>query len=354
MKKLSLLFTLLCLVFVGYSQKAKTAVKSNKQIMQDGIYAQFNTSKGEVLIKLEHEKTPMTVANFVALAEGKMENDKKALGTPFYDGLKFHRVITKANGDAQDFMIQGGCPLGTGTGDPGYKFPDEFDKTLRHDAPGILSMANSGPNTNGSQFFITVVPTPWLDDRHSVFGKVVSGMEIANQIKTNDEIKSVKIIRQGAAAQAFKADKSVIDNAVKEMQRKAEEGIKADKEQFAAFVAKNYPNATTLPSGLAYIIEKKGTGENAKAGQKVSVHYNGVLENGNKFDNSYERGQPIEFPLGQGMVIPGWEEGIALLNKGAKGKLIIPYWLAYGEQGRSPVIPPKAILIFDTELMDVK
>jgi peptidylprolyl isomerase len=378
MKKLTLLLTLAAFCLPIFAQKGAKAApkKTQKAKMEEGIYAKFITDKGDILIKLEYKKVPMTVGNFIGLAEGTIANDKKPAGTPYYDGLKFHRVITVANGDGQDFMIQGGCPLGTGTGDPGYKFPDEFDPSLKHDVPGILSMANSGPNTNGSQFFITVTATPWLDNKHSVFGKVVSGMEVCNLIKTNDGIKKVEIIREGAEAKAFKFDnakfqamiaeqKKVQEEKMAEQKRKYEEmmrqkqmetekSMQVDKPKFLEYVKKTFPKATILPSGLAYVMEKEGTGDKAKAGNTVSVHYNGVLEDGKKFDNSYERNQPIEFPLGQGMVIPGWEEGIALLNKGAKAKLIIPYWLAYGVDGREPVIPKKATLIFDTEMMNIK
>jgi len=151
------------------------------------IYAAMDTSKGLILIDLYSEKAPQTVANFVGLAEGTKKCNKP-LGTPFYDGIVFHRVIP-------NFMIQGGDPTGTGMGGPGYKFKDEFDSSLRHDSQGVLSMANSGPNTNGSQFFITHLATPWLDGRHSVFGKVVKGMEVVNSVRMGDKIKSVKILR---------------------------------------------------------------------------------------------------------------------------------------------------------------
>ena len=139
--------------------------------MNNGIYAKFKTPKGDILVNLEYEKTPGTVGNFVALAEGNLENNVKKQGTPYYDGLKFHRVIP-------DFMIQGGCPSGTGTGGPGYQFDDEIHPDLKHDAPGKLSMANSGPATNGSQFFITHIETSWLDGKHTVFGKVYVKMRI--------------------------------------------------------------------------------------------------------------------------------------------------------------------------------
>ncbi len=156
--------------------------------MQDGIYAKFNTSKGEITVKLTYDKTPATVGNFVALAEGNLENSSKPKGTPYYDGLSFHRVIP-------DFMIQGGCPQGTGTGDPGYKFDDEFHPDLKHTGPGVLSMANAGPGTNGSQFFITHVATPWLDNKHTVFGNVIEGQNFVDEIAQGDSLNSLEIIR---------------------------------------------------------------------------------------------------------------------------------------------------------------
>jgi peptidyl-prolyl cis-trans isomerase A (cyclophilin A) len=387
MKKINL-FIMLCLIgTMAIAQKkttpaakgkaTKTTIKSKMSNQkQPGIYATIETEKGNIVILFDHKKTPMTVANFVGLAEGKMENTAKPLGVPYYDSIKFHRVITKGNGDPQDFMVQGGDPTGTGTSGPGYSFPDEIDPSLKHDVPGILSMANSGPGTNGSQFFITVVPTPWLDGKHTVFGRVVSGMEVVNSLKTNDMMKKVRIERVGAEAQAFKVDKASfegykvkaqskmeemqkverakMEEMMKEMQKKNQEAAKTDEPAFRAEMKKLYPTATFTASGLAYIIEKQGTGDRAKAGNTVSVHYHGAFVDGKKFDASYDRNEPITFPLGQGMVIPGWEEGIALLNKGAKAKLIIPYWLAYGVDGRQPVIPPKSTLIFDTEMVEIK
>lgn len=310
--------------------------------MQDGIYAKFNTSKGEILVKLTHDKTPGTVGNFVALAEGKQENKVKPKGEPYYDGLKFHRVIP-------DFMIQGGCPLGTGTGDAGYKFDDEFHPDLTHSAPGVLSMANAGPGTNGSQFFITHVPTPWLDNKHTVFGHVESGQDVVDSVAQGDAIESLEIIRVGEEAQNWDAVAAFNTFKSSKEQRIAEE-----KARQAAALDKVSAGFEQTESGLRYQLIQKGSGKKAGKGDKVSVHYEGSLLNGQVFDSSYKRNQPIEFQLGIGQVIPGWDEGIGLLHVGDKARFVIPSDLAYGSAGAGGVIPPNAPLLFDVELMDVK
>ncbi|ALM48189.1 peptidylprolyl isomerase [Flavobacterium psychrophilum] len=310
--------------------------------MENGIYAKFNTAKGAILVKLTHDLTPGTVGNFVGLAEGNLENDIKPQGKPYYDGLKFHRVIA-------DFMIQGGCPLGTGTGGPGYQFDDEFHPSLRHDAPGVLSMANAGPGSNGSQFFITHVATPWLDDKHTVFGKVVEGQDVVDAIQGSDALESVEIIRVGEEAQkwnaieAFRTFEGSREKRLAEAKKQAEEAM----EKLAA-------GFEQTESGLRYKIIQKGNGKQAEKGKTVSVHYKGALENGQEFDSSYKRKQPIDFPLGKGHVIEGWDEGIALLQVGDKARFVIPSHLGYGERGAGGVIPPGATLIFDVELVDVK
>lgn len=314
----------------------------NNNNMKEGMYAKFKTNKGDILLKLEFEKTPLTVANFVGLAEGVIENNKKDLGKPYYDGLNFHRVIA-------DFMIQGGCPQGTGSGDPGYKFPDEFHPDLKHDKVGVLSMANSGPTTNGSQFFITHKETPWLDGKHSVFGHVIEGMDVVNKIEQGDVIEKLTIIREGSKAKSFDA-KLVFNSALEEVKLK-EMRNKAKSEAVLKDLQKG---AKVTASGLSYKMIKIGNGIQAEKGKTVSVHYTGKLIDGTKFDSSYDRNEPIEFPLGEGRVIPGWDEGIALLKVGDKATFIIPSNLAYGERGAGGVIPPNATLIFDVELMDVK
>jgi len=310
--------------------------------MQDGLYAKFHTSKGDITIALEYKKTPGTVGNFVALAEGNLENSAKPQGKPYYDGLNFHRVIP-------DFMIQGGCPQGTGTGNPGYQFDDEFHPDLKHEAPGILSMANAGPGTNGSQFFITHVPTPWLDGNHTVFGKVIEGQDVVDAIQQGDAIESLEILRVGAEAEKFNAVE-----AFRTFEGAREKRMAAEKEAREAELDKVAAGFKKTESGLRYQILQEGAGEKAQKGKTVSVHYKGQLADGTVFDSSYKRNQPIEFPLGVGHVIPGWDEGIQLLSVGDKARFVIPSDLAYGSRGAGGVIPPHATLIFDVELMKVK
>lgn len=310
--------------------------------MQDGLYAKFNTSKGEILLNLEYQKTPGTVGNFVALAEGNLENSAKKQGTPYYDGLKFHRVIA-------DFMVQGGCPQGTGTGNPGYQFDDEFHPDLKHDAPGILSMANAGPGTNGSQFFITHTATPWLDGNHTVFGKVVEGQDVVDAIAQDDVIESVEIVRIGEEAENFNAVE-----AFRTFEGAREKRVAKEKAAAEAALDKIAAGFEKTESGLRYQILQKGDGVKPNQGQTVAVHYKGQLDDGTVFDSSYKRNQPLEFPVGVGQVIPGWDEGIMLLQVGDKARLVIPSHLGYGSRGAGGVIPPNANLVFDVELMEVK
>lgn len=310
--------------------------------MENGIYAKFNTPKGAILVKLTHDKTPGTVGNFVALAEGNLENKSRPQGKPYYDGLKFHRVIP-------DFMIQGGCPQGTGTGGPGYQFDDEFHPELKHNRPGVLSMANSGPGSNGSQFFITHIPTDWLDNKHTVFGHVVEGQDIVDSVAQGDEIQSIEIVREGEEAKAWNAVEAfrTFEGSRAKREAKVKEDAEAQMEKLAAGFDKT-------ESGLRYKMIQKGNGKKAENGKTVSVHYTGQLEDGKVFDSSYPRKKPIEFPLGRGNVIEGWDEGIALLQVGDKARFVIPSHLGYGSRGAGGAIPPNATLIFDVELMDVK
>ena len=314
-----------------------------------GIYANIETNKGEILLNLEYEKTPLTVANFIALAEGnhpsdKLNNEYKDIN--YYNGLIFHRVIP-------DFMIQTGDPLGLGSGGPGFTFPDEITD-LKHSGPGILSMANRGPKTNGSQFFITHKATPWLDGKHTVFGNVIKGQKVVDSIIQNDTMISIKILRNGTKAKNFNAPKIFL-NELKRINEQAEikkqERIKKEKQILDSLTSK----MIVTQSGLSYFIKNKGTGNKAKKGDLVSVHYRGMLLNGSVFDSSFERDQPIEFTLGMGQVIPGWDEGISLLKEGESAKLVIPSKLAYGEIGAgNGLIPPDSVLVFEVELIEIK
>jgi len=395
MKKLVLL---LCALTATISL-AQTKNAKPKQVVLEGIFAEIYTNKGKIALQLEYVKTPITVANFITLAEGKNEfvtNERK--GKPYYDGLKFHRVIA-------NFMIQGGCPLGTGAGDPGYKFKDEFDPSLKHDKPGIFSMANSGPATNGSQFFITHKDTPWLNNKHSIFGHVIEGQKVVDAIAQDDVIEKVVIVRKGKLAKAFNAEKvfseymkikpeldkkEAEENKIKaeaaakleaeKRQKDAEAKAIADKEmkeklgpllaakvaELAALKAKT----TTTASGLQYSILQKGTGVKPTEGKDIYVHYAGYLEDGTLFDSSYEAinkmygkfdqnranqngYQPFPFKYGsKGGLIPGFLEGINNMNFNDKAIFFIPANLGYGERGAGNVIPPNSNIIFEVEILE--
>ena len=332
--------------------------KEKKAKLPDGIYAQITTSKGVILLELEYVKTPMTVANFVGLAEGKFTvQDTIVFSKPFYDGLKFHRVIA-------DFMIQGGDPQGNGSGNPGYKFYDETRPDLKHTGPGILSMANSGPATNGSQFFITHKETPWLDGKHTVFGHVIQGQDVVNLIAQDDIMTEVKIIRVGKVAKKWNATKvfneqnAAIEKEYKERAAELEKIASMPEAEYSKYmfdlVKQKYPNAQQSASGLVYIIEKEGEALKPKEKDKLSVHYTGTFRaSGDKFDSSVDRGEPMDFTYKVQRMVPGFEEGLSMLGKGGKAKIVIPYYQAYGAKGRPGGIPPYSDLVFDLEMVNI-
>ncbi|WP_086477366.1 MULTISPECIES: peptidylprolyl isomerase [Arenibacter] len=366
MKKAYLLLLILSL--------ALSSCKSSKHAeLGDGIFADINTTKGDIILKLEYEKTPITVANFISLAEGNSPFVSDSLkGKKYYDGLIFHRVI-------KDFMIQGGDPTGTGRGNPGYKFVDEFNDSLKHDKAGILSMANSGPTTNGSQFFITHKETPFLDGRHTVFGNVVEGLDVIDSIAnvatgeadrpvTDVVMNSVEIIRNGKEAKKFDAVKVMSDYFAKE-----EEKIKAKEKVISDMVAEfseQEPQAKELPSGLKVYTIKEGEGEKPTIGQKVNVFYAGYLSDGTLFDSNYEevavkynafnparkqgggyQAIPMDYSP-EAPLIAGFREGLLNMKVGDKVRLFIPSHLGYGEAGAGNVIPPNADLVFDLEITE--
>ncbi len=311
----------------------------------DGLYAEMHTSKGLIVLRLAYEEAPMTVVNFVGLAEGTKDSNKPA-GMPFYDGLTFHRVI-------ESFMIQGGDPEGSGRGGPGYNFPDEIHPGLRHDGPGVLSMANAGRNTNGSQFFITHKATPWLDGKHAVFGRVIQGQDVVDAIEQGDKLEKLTIVRVGDAAKAFRADQARFDGMIAEIAAAEEAHAKKEYDTAMGVLEEAFPGQMqTTESGLMYIIVEAGDGPKPQPGTRIQAHYTGKFLSGRVFDSSVQRGEPFAFEVGMGRVIKGWDEALLDMQKGEKRILIVPSHLGYGERGYPPVIPPRATLVFDVELVD--
>lgn len=366
---------------------AATTAKPATAVVE-GIFATIATNKGNITVQLFYTKTPVTVANFISLAEGKnpFVTVERLKGKPFFDGLKFHRVI-------KDFMIQGGDPDGNGSGGPGYDFKDEFNDS-KFDKAGILAMANSGPKTNGSQFFITHKDTPWLTGKHTIFGQVTQGMSVVNSIVQDDVITKITITRKGDAAKKFDAVKvfsdyfnnksedqkkqAAIDAENKKQQAAAEaEAKRVYLEKYgpiakakAAYLAAEKAKATTTPSGLAYSVITKGNGIKPADGSTFYFHYAGYFEDGTLFDSSYEEVSKAygkfdanraaqngykAFPFTAGKkdgMIPGFLEGLATMSYGEKTILFIPSNLAYGERGAGGVIPPNATLIFELEMFE--
>lgn len=358
MKKIISILTVSALLVSCSVKIPQSMSKEEYKNLKDGLYAQMETSRGNMTIELYEEDAPLTVANFVGLAEGTKKNEAKPLGTPFYDGIVFHRVI-------KDFMIQGGDPDGKGTGGPGYDFEDEFFSDKKHDKKGILSMANSGPATNGSQFFITEVPTPWLDGRHTIFGQVIDGIEVIDTIanvekgpqdrpKEDIVINHVYIIKKGDKYKDYDGgkafEKAQANHKAKLEEIKNREKVELDKEiqRQKELTAK----AESTASGLKYVIEKEGTGAMPAQGDNLQVHYTLRLADGKKLDSSFDRDQPLEAQVGVTQLIKGWMEALTLFKKGTKVFLIIPPDLGYGPQGAGGVIPPNATLYFDMEILD--
>ncbi len=366
------LIALLSAMFVFFScNSQKKAYKD----LGDGLFADIETNKGHIVVKLNYKEVPTTVANFVTLAEGKNNFVKvEYKGKPFYNGTIFHRVI-------DGFMIQGGDPTGTGMGDPGYRFEDEFVPSLRHNKKGILSMANSGPNTNGSQFFITQVPTPHLDGRHTVFGETVKGEEVIDAIakaprngqdRPNEDIKikNITIVANGKDAEKFDAVK-VFDSyfkSVAEREKEKEERVKRASAKFLEEIKVQEPQAKVLPSGVKIFTINNGEGKQPKQTEFAMVNYAGYLRNGALFDSNIKEVeesygkyqamreqqngyQPIPFPYTpSAQLIPGFKEALLTMKVGDKIRVFIPATLGYGEAGAGDVIPPNSDLIFDIEI----
>jgi len=308
--------------------------------LEDGLYANLHTNQGDIIIKLAFEKTPLTVINFVGLAEGTKHSNIQ-IGKPFYNGLKFHRVI-------DNFMIQGGDPKGNGTGGPGYKFIDEITD-LTHDTGGILSMANSGPNTNGSQFFITHEATPWLDGKHTVFGHVVKGMSVVNTIKKDDFIRKVFIERIGDKAKKFKTDEAAFEaynqkNLVKEKAKQTKK-----KQKLINFVKVNYPDAKVATEGHYVQINQTGNGDTPELGDLVKVNLSIDLDDGT---NMRKADEPLPFAAGSGTIIKVIDQSALTMNIGEKRTIIASYAQIYGDSDRGS-LSQESLLIFNLELLSI-
>ena len=306
--------------------------------LDNGIYAHLATNKGEITVELAYKKAPLTVTNFIALSEGTKTSNKD-LGTPFYDGLTFHRVI-------DEFMIQGGDPKGNGTGGPGYMFADELTDLI-HDKPGVLSMANSGPNTNGSQFFITHVPTPWLDGKHSVFGSVVEGMDVVNLIKQGDILETVRIERVGEDANQFVANEDSFNELISKANVKILASLKHRQKDFESYVTSAYPGASENELGYFTRVNKHGDGVFPKNGQIVSVD---IALKANSGDVMRSAGSPIPFTLGNGEIISIIETNIQEMTISEERTVIATYESVFGD-APSGNIPQDAFIIFELILL---
>ena len=355
---------------VGKPALPESGSKPEAKPLGDGLYAEMTTTKGVIRLKLEFEKTPQTVANFVGLAEGTKyystdeSEPKDQKGKPYFDGLNFHRVIA-------DFMIQGGCPSGTGSGSPGYRFNDEIDSTLKHSGPGILSMANAGPGTNGSQFFITHRATPHLDGKHTVFGNVVdaSDQAIVNAIAKGDKIQSVKIIRNGEKAKAFKGGEVHFNKFAVESKKRQAEKEKAEQAKFAEKMKKEAGQIKTLlatleekhnakvisaTNGLRHIITNPGSGDVPEKGDTLTLKLVFKLADGKVIDDTSKNEDPFKMPVGTPMRLKGLEQGLKGMKNGEQRTVIVPHELGFGAAGAEPDIPPYSTLIFELEVVDVQ
>lgn len=366
MKKLTFLFLFLTLAFASCQEKYPE--------LKDGVYAEFITNKGTFVAKLKNETAPLTVSNFVALAEGTNGMvDSIHKGKRFFDGLAFHRVI-------KDFMIQGGDPKGDGTGSPGYVFPDEVNDTIRFTKKGLLAMANSGPGTNGSQFFITLKETPWLDGRHTIFGEIVVGQEVIDSIgnieteKPGDKpleaitIQSLNIINKGGVkVPYFTEEMAKLEKEKKEKEERINKIADSKASELNVLKAK----ADSLPSGIKIYFTEKGDGPKPKEGDKILMNYAGYFADGHLFDSNIletaekfevvddmrkAAGQYVPVPTDysvEAKLIPGFREGLLNMKIGDKATVFIPSHLAYGKRGIPDVIPPDSELIFDLEIVEI-
>ena len=324
---------------------AALIVSCKKSDLPAGLFARMVTAKGDIVVRLEYEKAPLTVGNFVGLAEGRLDASK---GKKYFDGLSFHRVVP-------DFVIQSGDPKNDGTGGPGYEFPNEIAADLKYDSEGVVGMANAGPNTNGSQFFITMKAVPELDGGYSIFGKVVKGMDVVKQVAQGDKLVKVEIIRNGGAARAFKADQKAWNARQAPIAASIKKAADDKRAADVAAIKQKWPDLQPDADGIFQKTLKAGAGATPAAGQTVSVSYKGMLVSGQVFDQSDFHGGPVDFQVGVGRIIPGWDKVVMQMKKGEKRMIVIPPELAYGSHGTpGGPIAPDSWLAFELELVALK
>ncbi|MEI6386187.1 MAG: peptidylprolyl isomerase [Spirochaetota bacterium] len=315
--------------------------------LPEGLYALIETTKGPITLRLDYLKAPLTVTNFVGLAEGSLDASK---GRRFYDGLTFHRVVA-------DFVIQGGDPRGDGSGGPGYKFPNEISSDLRHDAPGVLAMANAGPDTNGSQFYITLAATPFLDGKYNVFGRVVSGMDTVRTIAIGDKMNSVTIIRIGNAAKAFVTDQAAFDArraALAGAAKAAATPALLDKAAALSLARKTWPGLAANPDETFSLQRKAGTGKPPASGSTAVIAYTAMFLDGKVFDQSAAYGGLVEVQVGVNRIIPGIDRALMSMGKGEKRLIVLPPALAFGSKGVQGLVPPDSWVAYELELSEIK
>jgi cyclophilin family peptidyl-prolyl cis-trans isomerase len=353
MRKLLLLFLTVSLL---------AGLSCSKAEYPEGLYAELHTNKGLIVLSLEFDKTPMTVAHFIGLTEGRIDNDALPEGVPFYDGTKFHRVVP-------GHVIQAGAPVTEGDGRLGYMFPNEIHPDLSHNRAGMVGVANGGPHTNGSQFYITLGDRSYLDGDYTVFGEVIQGMDVISKIIQGDVIKTIRIIRIGKQAKRFRSDtQAFLDLKLRVQNRVKEQAEKKEIEE-SATIDERWPEAVEEESGSRYVIIQEGEGETARTGNKIRVRYTGEVLEGQKFfstvDGNPSDEQPAEefiMELGKNRVNSGLDQALNQMREGEKRILILPSRLAYGTGGfyakerkgkKRFVISPNSTLVYEVELLGI-
>ncbi len=344
MRKSYSLYLLLLFAFTSCAAAKNELIKD----LPEGLYAIIDLEKGSIVLELFYKEVPMTVSSFVGLAMGKfaIKTDRKG---NFFAGLTFHRVV-------KDFVAQGGDPNGNGTGGPGYSFNDEIVDSFKFSSEGILAMANSGTNSNGSQFFITLGKTPWLEGKHTIFGKVAKNMDVVKSIKEGDTMLSVKIIPKGNDPAQFIKNISwkTFSTLIEKKQKELKEKLKVKKNKIIAELEKASYKKTQEGIYYKVISKKKGKDTLAKKGDTIQTQYElRIYGNNEIIDSSYKRKEPLTIVLGSNQIIQGWEIILQKIPKGAKWSVVIPPELGYGNREVGNVIPAYSFLHFTIELESI-